>query len=163
VLAQAAGAAEPPAAAPLAQPASGEPATGDDEPAVRVARPYESRAFEAPAAAAPEPTPAPAPAPAPVALPRFELPVSDLDALASAAGLQWVHSDAERVRAAQEAIANTPKPVHVPRERPPVVEIDEGPLVLVETRKDLSRVQLPFDTAGAVANAADTAGAPLQE
>jgi ribonuclease E len=27
--------------------------------------------------------------------------------------------------------------VHVPRERPPLVILDEGPLVLVETRKDL--------------------------
>jgi ribonuclease E len=27
--------------------------------------------------------------------------------------------------------------VHVPRERPPLVSIDAGPLVLVETRKDL--------------------------
>ena len=27
----------------------------------------------------------------------------------------------------------------------PVVVIDEGPLVLVETRKDLSQVRMPFD------------------
>jgi ribonuclease E len=26
------------------------------------------------------------------------------------------------------------------------VVIDEGPLVLVETRKDLSQIKLPFDT-----------------
>jgi len=37
------------------------------------------------------------------------------------------------------------KPVRVPRERPPVVVIDEGPLVLVETRKDLSDMVLPFE------------------
>jgi ribonuclease E len=34
--------------------------------------------------------------------------------------------------------------VHIPRERPPAVVIDEGPLVLVETRKDLSNLNLPF-------------------
>jgi ribonuclease E len=31
--------------------------------------------------------------------------------------------------------------------RPPVI-IDEGPLVLVETRKDLSQMKLPFETEG---------------
>jgi hypothetical protein len=40
------------------------------------------------------------------------------------------------------------KPVHVPRERPPVVVVDEGPLVLVETRKDLGQVTLPFEAEG---------------
>ena len=45
----------------------------------------------------------------------------------------------------QAAMAAAPKPVHVPREpRPPVV-IDEGPLVLVETKKDLSQLKLPFE------------------
>jgi ribonuclease E len=33
----------------------------------------------------------------------------------------------------------------VPRERKPLVVIDEGPLVLVETRKDLSQLKLPFE------------------
>jgi ribonuclease E len=37
--------------------------------------------------------------------------------------------------------------VHVPRERKPMVVIDEGPLVLVETRKDLSQLKLPFEQA----------------
>ena len=47
--------------------------------------------------------------------------------------------------AAIPAIAAEPTPVHVPRERPPLVMLDEGPLVLVETRKDLSQITLPFD------------------
>ena len=38
-----------------------------------------------------------------------------------------------------------PQPIRVPRERPPLVEIDDGPLVLVETRKDLREVTLPFE------------------
>ncbi len=84
-------------------------------------------------------------APAPVAAAAFVLPLTDLQQLAQSAGLSWVHSDADKVAAAQAAIAAEPKPVRVPRERPPVVNLDEGPLVLVETKKDLSQVKLPFD------------------
>jgi len=40
--------------------------------------------------------------------------------------------------------------VHVPRERPPVVQLDEGPLILVETRRDLAELKLPFESAEAV-------------
>jgi ribonuclease E len=114
---------------------------------VRVSRPIEARAFvSAPPAAQPA-AEAPTPPAAPVApvVPRFDLPLADLNALASAAGLQWVHSDAERVAQAQAQIASEPRPVHVPRERPALVTIDEGPLVLVETRKDLKQIKLPFD------------------
>ena len=46
---------------------------------------------------------------------------------------------------AVSAIAAEPQPIRVPRERPPLVEIDNGPLVLVETRKDLREVTLPFE------------------
>jgi len=38
-----------------------------------------------------------------------------------------------------------PKPVHVPREPKPVAVVDEGPLVLVETRRDLRNMPLPFE------------------
>lgn len=89
-------------------------------------------------------TPAPAPRVMP-SLPAFDLPLTDLQALADGAGLQWVHSDADKVRVVQEAIAATPRPIHVPRERKPVVQVDDGPLVLVETRKDLSQLKLPFE------------------
>ena len=78
----------------------------------------------------------------------YQLPVSALQQLAEASGLQWVNSDADKVAAVQAAIAAEPKPVHVPRERPPVVVIDEGPLVLVETRRDLANFRLPFEQAG---------------
>ncbi len=113
---------------------------------------------EAPAAvaepvAAPVATPVPA-APAPAAavapatgLPKvqaFTLPVDSLIQVASSSGLQWVNSDPAKIAVVQAAIAAEPKPVHVPRERPPVVVVDEGPLVLVETRKDLSDMKLPF-------------------
>ena len=52
---------------------------------------------------------------------------------------------ADKVAAVQAAIAAEPKPVHVPRERPPLVVLDEGPLILVETRRDLSELKLPFE------------------
>ena len=64
-----------------------------------------------------------------------------------------MHSDADKVRAAQELIASTPQPIHVPRERKPMVALDEGPLVLVETRKDLAQVTLPFEAAQTVPTA----------
>lgn len=75
----------------------------------------------------------------------FELPLQDLHILAQSAGLEWVGSDADKVAQAQAAIAATPAPVHVPRERKVMAVLDEGPLVLVETRKDLSAMTLPFD------------------
>ncbi|AVS69833.1 ribonuclease E/G, partial [Paracidovorax avenae] len=103
-------------------------------------------------APAPVATPAPAPAPAAAAavpgLPRvqaFQLPVDELNRIAESSGLQWVNSDAEKIAAAQAAIAAEPRPVHVPRERPPAVVLDEGPLVLVETRRDLRDLKLPFE------------------
>ncbi|MDE2400897.1 MAG: Rne/Rng family ribonuclease [Burkholderiales bacterium] len=92
------------------------------------------RATEAPAAITPK-------------VERFDLPLADLNALAQQVGLQWVQSDADKVNAIREAIAREPKPVHVPRERKPLSITDEGPLVLVETRKDLSQVKLPFESA----------------
>ena len=102
--------------------------------------------------ATPAPVAAPAAAPASSAkeagLPKvqaFELPIPALQELAQSAGLEWVNSDADKVAAVQAAIAAEPKPVHVPRERPPLVVLDEGPLILVETRRDLSELKLPFE------------------
>lgn len=86
----------------------------------------------------------PAPALQRSVLPRvqpYSLPVDELAQVAQNSGLQWVNSDAGKIAAAQAAIAAEPKPVHVPRERPPVVVADEGPLVLVETRKDLGELR----------------------
>ena len=91
---------------------------------------------------------APATAASGRALPRvqpYALPLSDLNQVASASGLQWVNSDADKVAAVQAAIAAEPRPVHVPRERPAPVVLDEGPLILVETRKDLREMKLPFE------------------
>ncbi|MFW9620950.1 MAG: Rne/Rng family ribonuclease [Macromonas sp.] len=87
----------------------------------------------------------PSVAAAEVTTPAFELPLEALQALARAAGLEWVQSDANKVAQVQAAIAAEPQPVHVPREPKPVVLPDEGPLVLVETRRDLRELQLPFE------------------
>ncbi len=97
--------------------------------------------------AQPKQTPAAAQAaPAPMASAApFELPMDELQALAASAGLEWVNSDAERIEGVRQAMANEPPPVRTPRMPKPQVVIDEGPLVLVETRKDLSQLKLPFD------------------
>jgi ribonuclease E len=96
----------------------------------------------APAVAVPAPVVTPAPA---ARVEPYVLPTAELVAVARAAGLEWVSTDADKVRAAQEAIANEPQPIRVPRERKPIVVADEGPLVLVETRRDLSQMKLPFE------------------
>jgi ribonuclease E len=59
--------------------------------------------------------------------------------------LQWVNSDVTKIKAAQDAIAAEPKPAHVPRERAAVVSAEEGALVMVETKKDLAQIKLPFE------------------
>jgi ribonuclease E len=56
-----------------------------------------------------------------------------------------VNSDAERVAQVRAAIAAEPKAIRVPRERPPAIVIEEGPLVLVETRRNLAATTLPFE------------------
>ncbi|MEZ5662382.1 MAG: Rne/Rng family ribonuclease [Burkholderiaceae bacterium] len=123
------------------------------------ALPAEVQASPAEATPVPVPASVPAPVAAPVAvtapaqetldgMPKvtpYALSVADLEQVARSSGLEWVNSDADKVAAVQAAIAAEPRPIHVPREPKPVVLIDEGPLVLVETRKDLRQVTLPFE------------------
>jgi ribonuclease E len=77
----------------------------------------------------------------------FALPVADMDAVASQAGLQWVNSNPERIAFVKAQIAAEPKPIHIPRERALTVVVDAGPLVLVETKRDLRNMTLPFEQA----------------
>lgn len=77
----------------------------------------------------------------------FALPLADMETIASGAGLQWVNSNPESIAAVKAQIAAEPKPIHIPRERPPAVVIDAGPLVLVETKRDLRDMTLPFEQA----------------
>ncbi len=108
------------------------------------------------AAVMPQPVRAPDPAPVVVAAPAataapapiaasFVLETDALQAVAESAGLQWVNSDVEKIRATQQAMVNEARPAHVARQPKPVAAIDDGPLVLVETRRDLSQVKLPFE------------------
>jgi ribonuclease E len=75
----------------------------------------------------------------------FALPLGELAQVAEQSGLNWVNSDASKVAAVQAAIAAEPKPVHAPRERAPAVRLDDSPLVMVETRRDLRNMTLPFE------------------
>jgi ribonuclease E len=87
-------------------------------------------------------------APVSLALPKvasYDLPLHDLVQVAQGSGLQWVNSDSAKIAAVQAAIALEAKPVHVPRERPPVVVSSEASLVLVETKRDLREMEMPFE------------------
>jgi ribonuclease E len=126
-----------PVAAPAAEVAAPAPAVVPEAPrAPRAAAPV--------AAAAPRAVEAPGSRGLPKVQP-FTLSVESLDQVAQASGLEWVNSNAEKVAQVQAAIAAEPKPIHVPREPKPPVVLDEGPLVLVETRKDLRDMKLPFE------------------
>jgi ribonuclease E len=104
---------------------------------------------QAPATPKPVSTPAAAaPLAAAAGMPKlqsFALPLAELAQVAESSGLNWVNSDAEKIAAVQAAIAAEPKAIHVPRERPAVVPVDGGPLVLVETKRDLRNMTLPFE------------------
>ena len=75
----------------------------------------------------------------------YDLPIENLQTVANTSGLQWVNSDPARIAAVQAAIAAEPQATHTPRERPAPLAIQEGPLVLVETKRDLRALNLPLD------------------
>ncbi|MCW5671519.1 MAG: Rne/Rng family ribonuclease [Hydrogenophaga sp.] len=144
-VAEAAPTVEAPAAAPVAAPVTEVTAPAPAPAAVVPEAPRAPRAAAPVAAAAPRST---VEAPGTRGLPKvqpFTLSVEALDQVAQASGLEWVNSNAEKVAQVQAAIAAEPKPIHVPREPKPPVVLDEGPLVLVETRKDLRDMKLPFE------------------
>ncbi len=92
-------------------------------------------------------TPAPAAAVEPVGMPKlqaFTLPLGELTQIAANSGLTWVNSDAAKIAAVQAAIAAEPQQIHIPRERPAPAQIDARPLVLVETKRNLGTMGLPF-------------------
>ena len=75
----------------------------------------------------------------------YALPQDDLVQVAQGSGLQWVNTNADSVAKVQAAIAAEAQAVHVPRERPAAVNVEAGPLVLVETKRDLRNMTLPFE------------------
>jgi len=116
-----------------------------------MSQPLEQQAHEATAYQT-QPTPAAAPASATpasvISMPKvgsYDLPLAQLQDVAQSSGLQWVNSNPERVAQIQAAIAAEPRPVHVPRERAAPVVLDEGPLILVETKRDLGQLHMPFE------------------
>jgi ribonuclease E len=125
------------------------------QPAMNIIAPAAAPAFVQPAPArsmqaapAPVATQAPAPATPATALPKvqsYDLPLQDLVQVAEASGLQWVNSDADKIAQAKAALDNEEKPAHVPRERAELAVSDDGPLVLVETKRDLRDMSLPFE------------------
>lgn len=118
----------------------------DVEVPMQAAQAVHPAAEPAPRSAAPTVSAAPAhPTPGLPKVQQFQLPVQDLVQVAESSGLQWVSSDAEKIAAAQAAMAAEPQPVRVPRQRPAPIVIDEGPLVLVETKRDLREMKLPFE------------------
>lgn len=92
---------------------------------------------------------APAPTPPSVAVPEriepYMLPTESLISIAQGVGLEWVNSDADKIQAVRTAMAAESPPAHMQRAPRPPVAVDDGPLVLVETRKDLSQLKLPFE------------------
>jgi ribonuclease E len=72
-----------------------------------------------------------APAPAPVALKE-----EALKPMLESAGLVWVNTDADKLRAAREAAAQAEAPKRVGRERKPLPPVEAAPMQQVETGKD---------------------------
>ena len=140
---------------PVDVPTTVAPAAMQSVAPVIVAAPASLVAPVAPAPvvrAAPAVKPAAAPAVADTAgreFPKvqgYELPMQDLTAVAQSSGLQWVNSDRSKIAEVNAAIAAEPKRVHVPRERPVAAASTVSPLVLVETKRDLGTMPLPFET-----------------
>jgi ribonuclease E len=112
------------------------PAVAEVSPAA-IGAPAPARAAATDSPKRPEPTPAAGPA--------FALPVETLEQMAQRSGLQWVNSDSAKVQAAQQAASSEPRAPRVPRERPVITAPVAEPLVLVETKRDLAAMNLPFE------------------
>ena len=71
--------------------------------------------------------------------------MDDLARVAEGSGLQWINSNAAKIAEAKAAMLAEARPIVVPRERLAPLLVDEAPLVLVETRRDLGSMPLPFE------------------
>ncbi|REE17672.1 ribonuclease E [Paraburkholderia sp. BL27I4N3] len=112
--------------APAVQPAPQAEIVEPQPVAVAVAPAAESAAIEpAPVAVAPQ---------AAQQAPRqTAVSAEALQPVLEQAGLVWVNTDADKLRAAQEAAAQTAKPARVVRERKPLPPLDSAPMQQVET------------------------------
>ncbi|MGV2289052.1 Rne/Rng family ribonuclease [Trinickia sp. YCB016] len=135
---------EAPAEAPAPAVAAEVAAPVVEAQPVSVAQPVESIVEAAPVAhAAPavaaspvETQPAPQAAVAHASAPRANgLKSADLQPMLESVGLVWVNTDADKLRAAQDAAAQAAKPARVPRERKSLPPADTTPMQQVETMK----------------------------
>lgn len=138
------------AAPEVTVPVAVEPANQVSEPMVPVTAPVEAAAAEPVVTAVPAAPAEPVAAPAPVAAPVGAAPISAqpimvpatapsakaqaLHEVVNAAGLQWVETDPERHAQTQLRIAAAHTPVRLGRERKPVAQVSNEPLVQIETR-----------------------------
>ncbi|WP_213294168.1 Rne/Rng family ribonuclease [Paraburkholderia sacchari] len=153
-------AAATPAQAVVEEPAAvaATPAVQAEEPAAAAAPAFREDRVEAPPAATAEPAAIAQPAPvetraeAVVAQAEAAAPVAatatqhhtqtsvaatadTLRPMLESAGLEWVNTDAAKLRAAQDAAAQVVKPARVPRERKPLPPADSAPMQQVETTR----------------------------
>jgi ribonuclease E len=63
------------------------------------------------------------------------LSTADLQPMLESAGLVWVNTDADKLRAAQQAASAAAQTPRVPRERKTLPPLDTTPMQQVETRK----------------------------
>ncbi|ASL45061.1 Ribonuclease E [Burkholderia sp. AD24] len=121
------------AEAPVVQPAP-QVEIVEPQPVVAVAAPAVIETSEpAPVAAAAQ---VQAQAPEVVQAPRHSgVSAEALKPVLEQAGLVWVNTDADKLRVAQEAAAQTVKPARVVRERKPLAPLDSAPMQQVETGK----------------------------
>jgi len=124
-------------------------ATGVDEAAageeVDVGAPVEQPrvAETAPAAVTPMPEPLRAAAPiiVPPAAAPAPMPVEELRPALEQAGLTLVQTEPAKLAEVLARFASEAKPARVPRERPVLPPLDEGPLIQVETRRASATTQ----------------------
>ncbi|WP_323118585.1 Rne/Rng family ribonuclease [Burkholderia alba] len=129
---------EAPVAAPQAEPAAAVASIAVEphpEPVASVAPAVGAAEPVAPQAAAVEPAPQPEPVSIPAA-PRAPVAVpaaANLDSVLESAGLVWVNTDTDKLRAAQAEAERHAPAVRAPRERKPLPPVDSAPMQQVET------------------------------
>ncbi|WP_153099809.1 Rne/Rng family ribonuclease [Paraburkholderia hayleyella] len=128
-----------PAPVAVAAPVQPEAASAVAATPVTAFAPVAPVAIAPPPAAAPVVTaplasaPAPAPAPAPVAPAAAVVDTAALQPVLESAGLVWVNTDVNKLRAAAEASAQIVRPSRVPRERKRQDAVDSTPMQQIET------------------------------
>jgi len=80
-------------------------------------------------------TTAVAPAPVSTVAKASPLAIETLQNVLDNAGMTWVHTDAQKLQAAQEEAARAVTPPRAPRERKALPPVQQGPMVLVETNR----------------------------